>query len=391
MFEFKITAKSSNTKARTGIFKTPHGEINTPVFMPVGTKASVKTLSNNELKNIGADIILANTYHLLLRPGEDLIEEMGGLHKFMNWDKPILTDSGGFQVFSLAQANRPIKNKSIQAQIKITEDGVEFKSFIDGKKHFLRPEDAIQIEHKLGADIIMAFDECSDANSNKEYFNQAMVRTHNWAVRCVKEHEKLNKNRENPLALFPIVQGGIFEDLRITSAKFIDSLNMHGNAIGGLSVGETKEKMYEMTNIVTDHLSENKPRYLMGVGTPEDLINGVERGIDMFDCVHPTRLARHGGFWNKFGRKNIKNEQYKKDKTPLSEDCDCYACKNHSKSYIRHLIQENEILGMRLISIHNLRFLIKLMENIKKSIKEDKFLEFKKDFFSNYTIKMNKN
>ncbi len=384
MFEFQINHNCSKSKARSGTFKTPHGDINTPIFMPVGTKATVKTLSNRDVEELNPDIILANTYHLYLRPGEDLIDKMGGLHKWMNWNKPILTDSGGFQVFSLAQEGRPKGKNGITTSVKIVEEGVHFKSHIDGTKHFFTPEKVMQIEHKLGADIIMAFDQCADANSSKEYFIKAMERTHRWADQCKTEHLKLNKNRKIPLALFPIVQGGIYKDLRIQSAQFIDSLDMPGNAIGGLSVGEERDVMYDMINITTDHLSLNKPRYLMGVGTPKDILESVERGIDMLDCVHPTRIARHGAFWNLDGKQNIKNAMHKQDPSPLQEDCDCYSCQNHSKSYIRHLITENEILGMKLMSIHNLRFLIKLMEDIKSNIKTDTFTEFKKNFLERF-------
>jgi queuine tRNA-ribosyltransferase len=382
MFNFEI--ENTENTARTGTLKTPHGEIPTPIFMPVGTKASVKTLSNHELREINSKIILANTYHLYLRPGNKLIKEMGGLHKWMNWDKPILTDSGGFQVFSLAKKTRPIKNQSIQATVKITEEGVEFKSHLDGSKHFFTPEYAMQIQADLGADIIMAFDECADADSSKEYFKKAMIRTHNWAIRSKNEHEKLNK--EKLQALFPIVQGGIFKDLRIESAKFINELDCPGNAIGGLSVGESKEIMYEMIETIIPYLSDLKPRYLMGVGTPEDIFEAIERGIDMFDCVHPTRMARHGAFWDNFGRHTIKNEKFKKDENPLMASCRCYACQNHSKSYIRHLFMENEILAQRLMSIHNLHFLIELTQKIREEILNNNFKNFKKDFFNNFQI-----
>jgi len=379
---FKIENKFEN--ARSASFTTAHGEIKTPTFMPVGTRASVKTLSFNELNDINAQIILSNTYHLYLRPGNKLIKEMGGLHKWINWKKPILTDSGGFQVFSLAKNSRPIKNTSIKSEVKIEENGVEFKSHLDGSKHYFTPEFAMQIQHDLGADIIMAFDECADAKSTKEYFIKAMERTHNWALRSKLEHDRLNSKQETPQLLFGIVQGGIFKDLRIESAKHINSLNFDGNAIGGLSVGESKEEMYEMLDHVIPHLSEEKPRYLMGVGTPEDIFEAIERGVDMLDCVHPTRMARHGAFWDKLGRHNIKNEKFKKDENPLMENCSCFSCKNHSRSYIRHLILEGEILGLKLLSIHNLNFLIKLTEEICSSINEGKFATFKKNFFNNF-------
>jgi len=389
MFEFDTINSDKKTSARTGKFFTPHGVIQTPVFMPVGTKASVKTLDNKDLEEIDAEIILANTYHLHLRPGEKLISEMGGLHKWINWNRPMLTDSGGFQVFSLAEDNKKqkIDDNKIKTKVVISDDGVEFKSHLDGSTHYLTPETAIEIEHKLGADIIMAFDECANANSSKEYFTEAMIRTHNWAERCKAEHEKLNKNQDIKQALFPIVQGGIYKDLRIESAKFIDNLDMPGNAIGGLSVGESKEIMYEMLETTDKILSKNKPRYLMGVGTPEDILESVERGVDMMDCVHSTRMSRHGAFWTLEGRFNIKNEQFKKDQNPLLEDCNCYACKTYSRSYLRHLIIEKEILGLRMLSLHNTNFLLNLMSKIRSAINENKFQTFKKDFLKRFNTK----
>lgn len=415
MFEFKIIKKASgksnkkvtknnlpkaNTSlARTGIFKTPHGVIHTPVFMPVGTKANVKTLTPDELKDLKTDIILSNTYHLMLRPGEKTVKKMGGLHKWMNWDRPILTDSGGFQVFSLEQEKGLAKDSPKKAGVKITEEGVEFKSHIDGQKHFITPEKAMQIQHNLGADIIMAFDECADANSSKKYFEEAMNRTHNWLARCKKEHEKLEKKKANkltskphtktqqspqkhPQALFGIIQGGVYTDLRKKSAEFIASLDLPGNAIGGLSVGEDRNTMLKMIDEVTKILPENKPRYLMGVGTPIDLLEGVDRGIDMFDCVLPTRLARHSAFWTHKGLIHIKNQKFKEDPSPLEKNCACYTCQNFSKSYIQHLMKENEILGHRLMTIHNLHFLLNLMAQIREAINKGKFKEFKKKFLS---------
>lgn len=389
MFEFKITRTEKHSSARTGTFKTPHGLIHTPIFMPVGTKATVKTLSPLDLKNLNSEIILANTYHLYLRPGEKLIKKMGGLHKWMNFSSPILTDSGGFQVFSLGNENGYSKDSlPFKTTVKIDENGVEFKSHLDGSKHYLTPEKAIQIQHDLGADIIMAFDECAPANSTKKYFKEAMVRTHNWALRCKKEHEKLQKiNASSLQALFPIVQGGMYKDLRTASAKFINSLDLPGNAIGGLSVGESKEKMLAMIETVIPNLSTQKPRYLMGVGTPEDLLECVERGIDMFDCVHPTRMARHGAFWNESGRFSIRNEKFKTDKNPLQKKCECETCKNHSRSYLRHLIFENEILGLRLMTIHNLHFLLNLMRKIREQISKGTFKKFKKDFLKEFKKK----
>ncbi|MBI4975706.1 tRNA guanosine(34) transglycosylase Tgt [Candidatus Peregrinibacteria bacterium] len=377
MFEFKITHQDKNSKARTGIFKTPHGKIFTPVFMPVGTKATVKTLSSEDLGELNSEIILANTYHLYLRPGEKLIKKFGGLHKWMNWKKPILTDSGGFQVFSLALEKG---NTKFKTSVKITEEGVHFKSHLDGKTHYLTPQKAIQIEHDLGADIIMAFDECSPANSSKKYFKEAMQRTHDWAIKCLKEHKKLSKKQKTKQALFGIVQGGMYKDLRIQSAKFMDNIDFEGNAIGGLSVGESKEKMLKMIEAVIPCLSEKKPRYLMGVGTPEDLFNAIEHGIDMFDCVHPTRMARHGSFFTNEGRFSIRNKKFKFDKNSLQKNCKCLACKSYSRSYIRHLIFEEEILGLRLITIHNLHFLLNLMSEIRTHIKKGDFKKFKTNF-----------
>jgi len=387
MFEFRIKHSEQKTLARTGIFKTPHGEIKTPAFMPVGTKATVKTLSSQDLENLGTDIILANTYHLFLRPGEKIVKHGGGLHKWMNWKGPILTDSGGFQVFSLAREKGFTKNKDFKIKVKIDENGVEFSSFLDGSKHYLTPEKAIKIQHDLGADIIMAFDECAPANSSKKYLKEAMERTHNWAIRCKKEHEKLSKKQKNKQALFPIVQGGLYKDLRTESAKFINDLDLPGNAIGGLSVGESRKEMLKTIEIIIPHLDPKKPRYLMGVGTPEDLFECVERGIDMFDCVHPTRMARHGAFWTEKGRFSIKNNKFKKDKKPLQKECKCETCQNYSRSYLRHLIFENEILGLRLMTIHNLHFLLNLMTQIRKHIEKNTFATFKKNFLKKFNKK----
>ncbi len=384
MFEFEVKHSSKEGNSRTGTFKTAHGDINTPIFMPVGTKATVKTLSSEDLKDLGAEVILANTYHLYMRPGEKLIKEMGQLHKWMNWDKPILTDSGGFQVFSLGQKKTYANKNGINLKVRIDEQGVEFKSHIDGSIHYLTPEKATQIQHDLGADIIMTFDECAPADSSKEYFEAAMKRTHNWALKCKEEHEKLSEETDRPQALFPIVQGGVYNDLRIKSAKFINSLDQPGNAIGGLSVGESREEMHEMIESTVPHLDRKKPVYLMGVGTPTDLLECVDRGIDMFDCVHPTRMGRHGAFWTLNGRYSIKNEQFKRDSSPLQENCKCTTCKNYSRSYLRHLIFEKEILGLRLMTIHNLHFLLNLMRKIRESINADEFKKFKKDFLKTF-------
>ncbi|MFA6528650.1 MAG: tRNA guanosine(34) transglycosylase Tgt [Candidatus Gracilibacteria bacterium] len=371
---FSIIKKQQLSRARTGVLKTPHGDIQTPVFMPVGTKGTVKTMTPKDLKEIGTEIILGNTYHLLLRPGEKLIKKMGGIHKWINWNKPILTDSGGFQIFSLKDMT------------KITDEGAEFKSYLDGSKHFITPEKAIKIQTDIGADIIMALDECTHGETTKSYAKEAMERTHAWAERCVKEHKRLAKKRKTPQALFPIIQGVTYDDLRTESAKFISSLDTPGVAIGGLSVGESKEKMYHTLEIVIPHTNEEKPRYLMGVGTPEDILEAVDRGVDMFDCVLPTRLGRHGSFWNSTGRHAVKNKKFIHDESPPDTKCDCYTCKNFSLSYIRHLIQENEILGMHLLTIHNLRFLINLTEKIRKNINKGSFSKFKKDFFKNYHV-----
>jgi queuine tRNA-ribosyltransferase len=382
MFEFKILKKAKNSKARTGIFKTPHGEIHTPVFMPVGTKATVKTLSPEEIKSLGTDIILANTYHLMLRPGEKIIKKMGGLHKWMNWNLPILTDSGGFQVFSLDQEKGLAKNAVKKAKVKIKENGVEFYSHIDGSKHFITPEKAIKIQNDLGADIIMAFDECAPSTSSEKYFEEAMNRTHNWLNKCKEAHKNTKKQ-----ALFGIVQGGTHKSLRTKSAKFVSSMNLPGNAIGGLAIGEGQKIMLKMIETTVPHLPENKPRYLMGVGTPPDLLEAVDRGIDMFDCVLPTRLARHAAFWTNKGLFHIKNSKYKTDPTPLEKNCTCYTCKNFSKSYIQHLMKESEILGHRLMTIHNLNFLLNLMAEIRKNISKGTFKKFKNSFLKKWTTK----
>jgi len=352
MFEFHITA--TNGRARTGVFRTPHGDLQTPVFAPVGTQATVKTLTPEHLKEIGASLVLSNTYHLYLRPGDELVREMGGLHHFMQWPNPMLTDSGGFQVFSLSDTR------------KVDEDGVTFKSHIDGSTHRFTPERSIQIQNNLGADIIMAFDECADPNDHA-YIVKAMERTHRWAERSLKAHSRPDQ------ALFGIVQGGVDPDLRAQSAEFISSLPFPGIAIGGLSVGETKEEMHRTLEVVTPLLPENKPRYLMGVGTPEDLINGVLRGVDIFDCVLPTRLARHHAAFSPEGRLNLMNAAYARDNRPIDETCDCYTCRTFARGYIRHLIVAKELLAGTLISIHNLRALIRLMEQIRVYIADGTF------------------
>ncbi|KKP39436.1 MAG: queuine tRNA-ribosyltransferase, queuine tRNA-ribosyltransferase [Candidatus Peregrinibacteria bacterium GW2011_GWF2_33_10] len=381
MFDFQIIANEKN--ARAGLIKTSSGEIKTPVFMPCGTKATVKSLDPDDLKSLNVQVLLGNTYHLHLRPGEKLIKKMGGLHKWMNWNKPILTDSGGFQVFSLGQGqDRALVLKAP----KITKEGVEFYSHIDGSSHFLTPEKAIEIQSDLGSDIMMAFDECAPGDSSKSYAKSAMKRTHDWAKRCLTEHARLAKNNSEIGALFPIIQGVTFDDLRIESTKFISDLNTAGIAIGGLSVGEDKNTMYHVLDLIQPYLPQDKPHYLMGVGTPEDLLEGVERGIDMFDCVLPTRFARHGTCWTEYGRINVRNEKFKNLNSPIDDNCSCYACKNFSLSYIRHLFIEKEILGIRLMTLHNLHFLINLMENIRENIINCKFEKFKKSFLAKYLI-----
>lgn len=347
-FTFEILAADAKSKARAGRFHTPHGSFETPCFMPCGTKGAVKTLTPDEVKEIGCEIILANTYHLALRPGEDVIAEIGGLHKWMRFPGPILTDSGGFQVFSLSRIR------------KITDEGVEFQSPVDGSKIFLSPKRSVEIQEKLGADIIMAFDECPPATASHAYAREATERTHRWALESMKA-----KTRKDQ-ALFPIAQGGVYEDLRQESVKFVSELNCPGIAVGGLAVGESREERNRILESIAPLLPKNKPRYLMGVGEPEDLKRAIALGFDMFDCVIPTRLARHGSFFNKNGvRVNITNAPFANDKKPLSPNCPCYTCKNFSRSYLCHLMREKEILGHRLLTIHNLSFLIELLKKIR--------------------------
>lgn len=367
MFKFTLEKKSSQCKARTGTIETNHGVIKTPVFMPVGTRATVKAMNNDELKSIGSQIILSNTYHLYLKPGQEIIRKADGLHKFMNWDKPILTDSGGFQVFSLSKTR------------KITEEGVQFRSHIDGSKHFISPEKSMEIQNDLGSDIMMAFDECVPYPASYEYTEDSMKRTLRWLKRCKDYHK--NTDKQN---LFGIIQGGMYKDLREYSAKNTIDFDLPGYAIGGLSVGEPRDLMIDLLDFTTDFMPENKPRYLMGVGTPDYLFEAVEHGVDMCDCVLPTRIARNGTALTSKGKLVVKNAKYKDDFSALDDNCDCYACKNHTRAYIRHLLNVDEILGARLLSIHNLRFLIKLMENIRKSIEEYRYLEFKDEFYRNY-------
>ena len=366
--KYELIHECKQSGARRGRIYTPHGVIETPIFMPVGTQATVKSLTPEELKEeVKASIILSNTYHLYLRPGNKLIKQAGGLHKFMNWDKAILTDSGGFQVFSLGDLR------------KISEEGVEFKSHLDGSKHFLSPEKVIEIENDLGADIIMAFDECVEYPATYEYTKNSMERTTRWAIRCKNAH----KNTENQ-ALFGIVQGGMYKDLREKSANGLVKLDLPGYAVGGLSVGEPKELMCDILEFTTKLLPKEKPRYLMGVGTPDYLLEAVIRGIDMCDCVLPTRIARNGTAMTSKGKLVIRNKTFEEDFSVLDDECDCYTCRNYTRAYIRHLLKAKEILGVRLLSIHNLRFLTKLMERVRIEIENDNLLSFKNEYYRKY-------
>ena len=365
-FTYTKIHQDKKSKARTGLLNVFGKIVKTPVFMPVGTRATVKFLAPEDLKKINASIILSNTYHLHLRPGEKIVKAAGGLHKFMNYDGPILTDSGGFQVFSLATTR------------KIKEEGVTFKSHLDGTKLFMSPEDSIHIQEDIGSDIAMSFDECIPYPSTYEYTKDSTMRTLRWAKRGLDAHTKEDQ------ALFGIVQGGEFEDLREYCAKELVKMNFDGYSIGGTSVGEDKDTMYRMIDYAIKYLPEDKPRYLMGVGAINDILNGIERGVDMFDCVLPTRIARHGTLMTSSGRINIKKNIYKDDFTPLDDNCDCECCKNYTKAYLNHLFRNNEGLGMRLLSIHNLRFLIRLVEEAREAIEEDRFIEFKEDILNRY-------
>lgn len=366
-FSFELQHVEKHTGARAGVFHTPHGDILTPVYMPVGTQATVKGVLPRDLKEAGSQIILSNTYHLYMRPGDDIVKKAGGLHKFMNWDRPILTDSGGFQVFSLTKLN------------KIKDEGVYFNSHVDGSRHLFTPEKAISIEENLGADIIMAFDQCSEYGYTYEQAKQAMERTSRWLERCAAA-----KTRDDQ-ALFPIVQGNFYKDLREESVKRCIPYAKHGIAIGGLSVGEPKPLMYEMLEHIRPFLPENMPRYLMGVGSPDCLIEGVIRGVDMFDCVLATRVARNGTAFTSKGKIVARNSRYREDFSPLDENCDCYCCKNYSKAYIRHLINVNEMLAAMLLSLHNITFLHKLMAGMRRAIFEDRLTEFAQEFYAAYS------
>lgn len=368
--KYELIKKCKQTGARLGKITTAHGVFDTPAFMPVGTQATVKGMSPAELKEIEAQIILSNTYHLYMRPGHKLIKEAGGLHSFMSWNKPILTDSGGFQVFSLSD----LRN--------IKEEGVTFKSHIDGSKHFITPEIAIEIQNDLGADIIMAFDECIPYPCEYEYAKRSLERTTRWAERCKNAHKNTDEQ-----ALFGIVQGGTYAELRKQSANELLELDFPGYAIGGLSVGEPAEKMYEMLECTVPMLPEKRPRYLMGVGSPDYLIEGAIRGIDMFDCVLPTRIGRNGTVMTSKGKLIVRDAVYAKDFTSLDPECDCYACRNFSRAYIRHLLKANEVLGIRLTTWHNLRFLLNLMKKVRQAIMEDRLGDFRKEFFSSFGYK----
>ena len=365
--KYELLHECKQTGARRGRIHTPHGIIETPVFMPVGTQATVKSMTPEELEQIGAQIILANTYHLYLRPGQDLVKEAGGLHKFMNWNKPILTDSGGFQVFSL---------KDLRT---IEEDGVEFKSHLDGSRHFFSPESVMKTEEDLGADIIMAFDECCPYPSTYEYTKNSMERTTRWAKRCKDAHTTTDKQ-----ALFGIVQGGFFKDLRKQSVDDLVALDLPGYAIGGIAIGEPKEEYIDILRYTTPLLPKDKPRYMMGIGSPDYLIEAAMAGIDMGDCVLPTRIARNGTALTSKGKLVVRNALYARDWNSLDDECDCYTCKNYTRAYIRHLINVNEILGARLLSIHNLRFLTKLMERVRIEIENDNLGNFRDEFYKQY-------
>jgi queuine tRNA-ribosyltransferase len=364
---YELVKVCKQSGARLGKLHTPHGTIDTPIFMPVGTQATVKTMSPEELKSMDAQIILSNTYHLFLRPGHELVAEAGGLHRFMNWDRPILTDSGGFQVFSLSNLR------------KISEEGVEFRSHLSGEKLFLSPEKVMEIENALGPDIMMAFDECAPFPAERKYVEESVALTTRWAKRCKAAHR-----RPDEQALFGIVQGGMYADLRKQSAEELVELDLPGYGIGGLSVGEPKEMMYEMLSITTPLLPTNKPRYLMGVGSPDALIQGAILGVDMFDCVLPTRIARNGTTMTNQGRLVVRNAKYERDFGPLDPACDCYTCRNYSRAYLRHLIKADETFGLRLTTYHNLYFLLNLMKQVRQAIVDDRLRDFQKEFMIQY-------
>lgn len=363
---YELVAEDRKTGARAGLLHTPHGVFKTPMFMPVGTQATVKTVTPEELEEMGAQIILSNTYHLFLRPGTELIHEAGELHRFMNWNKGILTDSGGFQVFSLG------------AMRKITEEGVYFRSFLDGSKQFLSPEISIRAQEDLGSDIAMAFDECIPYPADYEYARKSTERTTRWAKRCIKAHQRTDRG------IFGIIQGGMYKDLRKQSAMEISSLPFDGMAVGGLSVGEPHDLMYDILEETIQWMPKGKARYLMGVGTPDCLVEGVARGVDMFDCVFPTRVARNGMAMIHTGRMNMKNKQYERDFRPIEESCGCYTCRNYTRAYIRHLYKSEELLVFRLVTIHNLYFLLQFMCDMREAIVQGNFSEFREHFMEHY-------
>lgn len=369
MFKYELIKEEKDTGARLGRITTDHGVIETPIFMPVGTQATVKSMDVHDLETMGAQIILGNTYHLYLRPGQEIMEKAGGLHSFMNWQHPILTDSGGFQVFSLGDLR------------KITEEGVYFVSHLDGSRHFMSPEKSIEMQNSIGADIIMCFDECAPADADYDYTKKSLEMTSRWAARCKAAHK-----RPDEQALFGIVQGGMFKDLRAQSAREITAMDFPGYSIGGLSVGESKEIMYEMLSHTVPLLPEDKPHYLMGVGSVDALFEGVIRGIDMFDCVLQTRIARNGTAMTSQGKVVVRNATYAEDFSPLDPECDCYVCRNHTRAYLRHLIKCNEILGARLLTYHNLYFTLRIMEKIREAIKNDTLLALKEEVFQKYGI-----
>ncbi len=372
--KFELINESKTLSARAGEISTDHGKIQTPIFMPVGTKATVKTLTNEDLIKAKAQIILGNTYHLYLRPGMEIMEKAGGLHKFMNWNKPILTDSGGYQVYSLAKLR------------EIDDNKITFRSHIDGSLHEFSPEKSIGIQRILGSDIIMSFDECTPYPCNYSYAKESLKRTHEWEKRSKEYFRNSNNLYSHSQALFGIIQGSTFEDLRYESVKYLTDLNFDGYAIGGLAVGEPKKAMYELTKKVCDKLPKNSPRYLMGVGKPEDIIESIARGVDMMDCVLPTRNARNGALYSWDGKINIKNAQYKNDFRPIDLNCDCYTCKNHSRAYLNHLYRNKEITGLKLNTMHNIHFFLKLTSKARQSILSDTFSEFYRNFFNNYRV-----
>ncbi len=367
MSQFRFELMAIDGAARRGVLHTPHGPIATPCFAPVGTQATVKTLTPHDLEALDVHLILSNTYHLYLRPGAETIARLGGLHRFMGWDRPILTDSGGFQIFSLSHLRR------------VDADGVTFRSHIDGSEHRFTPERAVAVQELLGADIIMCLDECPDP-LDRRYNEEALQRTHAWAERCRAAQSRPDQ------ALFGIVQGGVFPDLRAQSARFLRGLDFPGYAIGGLSVGETKEQMYAMLDVVTPLLPAERPRYLMGVGTPEDILEAVARGVDLFDCVLPTRVARNSGLLTRQGRLNLRNARYAEDPDPVEAGCTCYTCQHFSRAYLRHLFKAGEVLALRLATVHNLHFMVRLMEDVRSHIQGGTFLAFKQAFLTEYTL-----